>query len=52
MKKWYRVEYFTTLAPPKTLLEIDDRYYPKGNGKPFMMDDLKVFKVKKNENRR
>jgi len=54
-KNWYKVEYLTTLEPPKPkskkiediLGSIDDRYYPKGiKGKSFLVDDLKVFNLK------
>ncbi len=44
-KKWFRVEYFTTLEPPKTIEDIDDRYSPKGLRKDDRVDDIKVFKL-------
>ena len=43
MKKWYKVEYLTTIKPPKQLWQGDDRYQPKGLTEDELMDDLKVF---------
>lgn len=45
-QKWYRVEYFTTLEPPKKVSEVD-RYEPKGAGKPFLVSDMRVFDIEK-----
>lgn len=44
-EKWYRVEYYTTLKPPKS--NLDRRYFPAGNGKPFKVDNLLIFKISK-----
>lgn len=43
--KWYKVEYLTTIKPPKNITEVDYRYYPKGAGKPFKVYDLKIYDV-------
>ena len=49
-ERWYKVTYYTTMEPPKDLLEAD-RYMPKGAGEPFKIEDLSVFEYQSSQDK-
>ena len=44
-KKWYRVEYYTTVKPPKSMVDAEERFFPREMTKKDRIDEFKVFKV-------
>lgn len=45
--KWYKVEYYTTLKPPKKLSEVHSTYLPRGMKSTDLVDSITVSEVKK-----